>query len=52
MLAMTVHCPVTGDQISAGYTALVGSKPPLTDEPPVASTDPSGRTVRSRWVRG
>src|SRR5262245_33120787 len=52
MLAIVVHVPVTGDQSSAGRTAL----PVLNDDrsvpPPVASALPSGSIVRLRNDRG
>src|SRR3712207_536433 len=47
-LASTVQVPVSGSHLSAAKTGFLRSTDPFTDElwPPVASTLPSGRTVR------
>jgi hypothetical protein len=52
MLAIVVQVRVAGFHNSAGKTPVAGSMPPITLEPPVARTVPSGRRVRFRCVRG
>src|SRR3990167_8050760 len=52
MPAMVVHCPVVGDHISAGRTACAAVPPSVAVSPPVATTDPSGSTVRLWNARG
>src|SRR6059036_697094 len=51
MLARVVQACVAGDQTSAGSTPREGVRPPMSDEPPTASTFPSGRSVRFRCER-
>jgi hypothetical protein len=50
--ATTVQVSVVGSQISAGSTAFVKSVPSDAVEPPLASTVPSGRSVRLWKARG
>src|SRR6476660_5839228 len=52
MLDMVVHVLVAGFHSSAARTPVAGLIPPMSREPPVASTLPSGRTVRLRCVHG
>src|SRR5438128_1245325 len=46
MLAIVVHVPVAGDQISTGRTAFAVLKALRSVPPPLARTAPSGSTVR------
>src|SRR5262245_53844365 len=51
MLATIVHVCVSGDQISAGSTAMSTPTASVVVPPPVTSTSPSGRTVSVWYVR-
>src|SRR4051812_25615404 len=51
MSGSVVHVLVVADHISAGSTPRDGVGPPMWDAPPVASTLPSGSSVRFRCVR-
>src|SRR5262245_35306306 len=52
MLAIVVHVPVVGDQISAARIALPVLKADRSVPPPVTSALPSGSIVRLRKDRG